>query len=82
MITLITLENLIILAIQMVAIAVVILFIGYIWSIFKNEIWYNFRLYPWYKKIAIIMITPPVIFVIGWFALFILLGPEKCDLIM
>jgi hypothetical protein len=82
MITLMNLENLIILSIQMVAIAIVILFTGYIWSVFKNEIWYNFRSYPLYKKIAIIMITPPIIFAIGWLTLFILLGPEKCDLIL
>lgn len=82
MITLMNLGNLIVLSIQLLATAVVILFIGYICHVIRDVIWCGFRLYPWYKKIAIILITPPVIFAIVWFVVFIWLGPENCHLIM
>ena len=82
MITLMTLGDLIVLSIQLIATAVVVLFIGYACHIIRDVIWCGFRSYPWYKKIAIILITPPIVFAIVWFIAFIWLGPENCHLIM
>lgn len=82
MITLMNLGNLIVLSIQLIASAVVILFIGYMYHIVRDVIWCGFRSYPWYKKIAIILITPPIVFAIVWLVAFVWLGPENCHLVL
>lgn len=74
--------NLLILFVQLVASAFVVLCIGYLWESFRELVIDNFRYLAWYKKIAVILIVPPILFAIGWFIMFIWLGPEHCDLIM
>lgn len=74
--------NLAVLVVQLLASAVIVMAIGFLCDVIKNEIWYNFRYYPWYKKIALLLLIPPVVFILGWITLFIWLGPENCHLIM
>lgn len=82
MITLMTLGNLVVLSIQLIATAAVILIIGYMYHIVRDVIWCGFRSYPWYKKIIIILIAPPIVFAIVWFIAFVWLGPENCHLVL
>ena len=82
MITLMTLGDLIVLSIQLFATAMVVLFIGYMFHIIRDVIWCGFRLYPWYTKIAIILITLSIIIAIVLFMIFVWLGPENCHLIL
>ena len=74
--------NLAVLIVQLLATAVIVMGVGYLWEVIRTEIWHSFRFYSWYKKVALILIIPPIVFIIGWFVLFVWLGPENCDLIM